>query len=911
MIQGPPSDSGRSQTNSSDETDPIPPRVGARPMPVENETKPLDDLTLTYLLIRPGETADRLGPDGRDSRHTEFAPGLVLQGRYTLERELGRGGMGQVYLGRDTRLDRLVAIKVILPDAAGRRGGDTEGQLRLRFADEARLGANLAHPAIATVFDYGFHEGHPFTVFEYIPGETLGDLLRRRGRLPLGEARLILGPLAQALDFAHSRHIVHRDLKPENIRATEQSQFKILDLGLAREFLRYSDWSGFAGTPAYAAPEQAAGLPCDGRADQYALALIAFELLTGRRPFEDRDWRGLLEKHRHVEPPSPRTLQPDLPDAVCEALARAMQKGPNLRHPSCEAFAMAMGCQFLTSPAASAEVLLEGGIGLVLVRMGLSGRQSIPVIAWRARLALTPDTLLVAISGSILHIPVSSIIGVSSRERGQRLRLETESSPSAAGWRIGFRSHSTKECHEWRDRIQGLLTSSRLKKAKTGDHPRFEPIPLLDQRPDARFQVIGRIEVRSARPSEAWNRLQILAASRGAQSVIDVRDERLDGHDRTERRLSGVAIRSVDPEGLLELNRRAFTGGVLKMTAWSVRCVVAFALVVFMVMAFGTMIRVDVWTRAARRIGEELPGPSLSEFRDYGLIVLIILACPLGLMGLLRWLRWPQLVLPIGVAALGMIGSLAFLLAGLDLGMARIFAIQGNHPAQRLGIGIILVATVAAGGLFLVLGIGFVAKNLMLSRFFRDEARRRNPSLRRVVGLLVWVASAIYMAAAAGGMAWVGYSVPARGAGDVYLDGASRSADAHFLNAQTKLLRDPGGAELEFRKALAHWGSLAKACPHTPTHQDAAWANVAITYDNLAEIQLKGARLAEADQSLRAAVTIDEKLVSEHPDRPIYRHHLEGFKGRLDWLVSLRDRRPAPDPVPGRPPSEERQLGPR
>ncbi len=189
--------------------------------------------------------------------------------------------MGRVYLGRDTRLDRPVAIKVIIPDSAGRRGDDTEGSLRERFADEARLGANLAHPAIATVFDYGFHDGHPFTVFEYIPGETLRDLLRRRGPLPLEEVRLILGPLAQALDFAHARHIVHRDLKPDNIRATEQGLFKILDLGLARDFLRHSDWSGFAGTPAYAAPEQAAGLPCDGRADQYALAVIAFELLTG------------------------------------------------------------------------------------------------------------------------------------------------------------------------------------------------------------------------------------------------------------------------------------------------------------------------------------------------------------------------------------------------------------------------------------------------------------------------------------------------------------------------------------------------------------------------------------------------------------------------------------------------------
>src|SRR5262249_20923109 len=152
------------------------------------------------------------------------------------------------------------------------------------FAEEARLGANLTHPAIATVYDFGFHDGEPFTVFEYIPGETLRKLLLRRRRLPLEEVRLLVGPLAQALDFAHSRHVVHRDLTPENLRATAKGLFKVLDLGLAKEFRNQTDWR-FAGTPAYASPEQASGLPCDGRTDQYALALIVQELLTGQRAF--------------------------------------------------------------------------------------------------------------------------------------------------------------------------------------------------------------------------------------------------------------------------------------------------------------------------------------------------------------------------------------------------------------------------------------------------------------------------------------------------------------------------------------------------------------------------------------------------------------------------------------------------
>ena len=111
------------------------------------------------------------------------------------------------------------------------------------------------------MYDYGFHDDKPFTVFEYLPGETLRELLRRRGRLPLEEVRLIVGPLAQALDFAHARRVVHRDLKPENIRATEQGLFKVLDLGLAREFGRDVDWTGSPARPPMLRPSRRRASP--------------------------------------------------------------------------------------------------------------------------------------------------------------------------------------------------------------------------------------------------------------------------------------------------------------------------------------------------------------------------------------------------------------------------------------------------------------------------------------------------------------------------------------------------------------------------------------------------------------------------------------------------------------------------
>jgi hypothetical protein len=351
------------------------------------------DATLAYSVTR-GD--GRLGPlvatEQQQRLQVAFRPGGVLQGRYAIECEIGAGGMGRVYLGKDLRLDRPVAIKVSL--LLGRDDDLGEGRrqdLREAFAEEARLGANLTHPAIATVYDYGFHDDKPFTVFEYLPGETLGDLLRRRGRLPLEEVRLIIGALAQALDFAHARQVVHCDLKPENIRGTGQGPFKVLDLGLAKEFRREVDWSGFAGTPAYAAPEQAAGEPCDGRADQYALALIAYDLLAGQRLFAARDAYELLRLHRSVVPTWLEETLADLPASVCQALARALSKSPDRRFASCGDLAVALGCQFLNTPAPLPAILLEADVRRITI--GRTGRFGIGRFLGTAHLALTDDAI--------------------------------------------------------------------------------------------------------------------------------------------------------------------------------------------------------------------------------------------------------------------------------------------------------------------------------------------------------------------------------------------------------------------------------------------------------------------------------------------------------------------------------------
>jgi serine/threonine protein kinase len=300
----------------------------------------------------------------------------------------------------------------------------------------------LTHPAIATVYDFGFHGDKPFTIFEYLPGETLRDLLRRRERLPLEEVRLVIGPLAQALDFAHGRRVVHRDLKPENVRATEQGLFKVLDLGLAREFGRDMDWSGFAGTPAYASPEQASGRPCDGRADQYALALIAFELLTGHWLFESRDAEELLKMHREAEPAALATDLANCPEEIRLALARALSKGSNARFANCSDFAVALGCQLLSVPAPAPEILMEADVE----RMTLGRRVQwvcLPLLRNDIHLALTREAVWSAYHTEVRSWPLATIERVEPRDEPAAVSNLSEPGDSPA--EVLRRSHLAAE----------------------------------------------------------------------------------------------------------------------------------------------------------------------------------------------------------------------------------------------------------------------------------------------------------------------------------------------------------------------------------------------------------------------------------------------------------------------------------
>ncbi len=286
-------------------------------------------------------TTEPIAPDWSDARDDElrgqFEVGLTVADRYFLQKKLGSGSMGRVFLAKDLRLDRPVAIKVV-----SHRLRDLV-RLEAELQREAKLGANLNHRGIAAVYDFGVHENKSYTVFEYVEGETLRELIRHRTRFPLDDTLHVVGDLAAALDFAHVHGVVHRDLKPENICFTKSGECKILDLGMARDIRHDVETRVYSGTPAYSSPEQADCRSTDGKSDQYTLALIVFEMLTGRLAFDDTDTRRLLRKQIEESPPRIREILPELPTQVERVLERALSKHPDDRFATCQEFARELG----------------------------------------------------------------------------------------------------------------------------------------------------------------------------------------------------------------------------------------------------------------------------------------------------------------------------------------------------------------------------------------------------------------------------------------------------------------------------------------------------------------------------------------------------------------------------------------
>jgi serine/threonine protein kinase len=268
---------------------------------------------------------------------------------YTIEGEVGRGGMGVVYRARDERLQRRVAIKVLPPELAFQR------DIRERFTREAQTAARLSHPHIVPIHTVGEGLGLVYFVMGYVDGESVAARIRRRGQLPVEEARRIMKETADALGAAHALSVIHRDIKPDNILLEgTRGRVMVTDFGIAKALSSTSGPTltglGVAiGTPAFMSPEQAAGeREIDGRSDLYSLGIVAYQMLTGTLPFSAPSVAGILMKQITEAAPDLRTQRPDVPEDLALAIARCLEKDPENRWPTADALRRALESRTVT-----------------------------------------------------------------------------------------------------------------------------------------------------------------------------------------------------------------------------------------------------------------------------------------------------------------------------------------------------------------------------------------------------------------------------------------------------------------------------------------------------------------------------------------------------------------------------------
>ncbi|SDP25882.1 serine/threonine protein kinase [Klenkia soli] len=260
----------------------------------------------------------------------------VLGERYEIGGVLGRGGMAEVHRGRDLRLGREVAVKVLRSDLA------RDPSFQVRFRREAQASASLNHPAIVAVYDTGEDRtttgATPYIVMEYIEGETLRDVLRREGRIESDRAMSLTADICAALDFSHRNGIVHRDVKPGNVMITPQGTVKVMDFGIARAVsdsaATMTSTAAVIGTAQYLSPEQARGEGVDARSDVYSAGCLLYELVTGAPPFTGDSPVAVAYQHVREDPRTPSSINPDVPAELDAILLKAMSKNPANRYQS-------------------------------------------------------------------------------------------------------------------------------------------------------------------------------------------------------------------------------------------------------------------------------------------------------------------------------------------------------------------------------------------------------------------------------------------------------------------------------------------------------------------------------------------------------------------------------------------------
>ncbi len=255
--------------------------------------------------------------------------GRVLNNRYQLLERLGSGGMAMVYRARDTLLDRYVSIKILRMDEGRGPGFDQQ------FQNEARAAANLSHPNIVTVYDYGVDNGESFIVMEFVPGTDLKSLLRKKGRFSVEEGIPLMVQACAGIGYAHRAGLVHCDVKPHNMLVTPDNRLKVTDFGIARALATLSPsertdvvW----GSPQYYAPEQASGHAPSPASDVYSLGIVTYEVLTGTLPFTGTTAEELAHLHLEAKPIPPSEYLPEIPPALEEIILKVLSKEPSARY---------------------------------------------------------------------------------------------------------------------------------------------------------------------------------------------------------------------------------------------------------------------------------------------------------------------------------------------------------------------------------------------------------------------------------------------------------------------------------------------------------------------------------------------------------------------------------------------------
>src|SRR5438874_2902420 len=256
--------------------------------------------------------------------------GRVFSSRYEIQREVAQGGMAEVYLAHDQLLNRPVAMKALFPEYA------REPSFVERFRREAQAAANLNHPNIVAIYDWGQEDGTYFIVMEYVEGRVLRDLIRSEAPLDLNQAAEITAEIASALAFAHRNGVVHRDVKPGNVLLTRFGNVKVTDFGIARAGTSdgLTQTGSVMGTATYFSPEQAQGLPVDGRSDVYSLGVVLYEMLTGVVPFTGDSPVAVAYKHVREEPLAPSQRNPEVPPDLEKIILAALAKDPDHRYQS-------------------------------------------------------------------------------------------------------------------------------------------------------------------------------------------------------------------------------------------------------------------------------------------------------------------------------------------------------------------------------------------------------------------------------------------------------------------------------------------------------------------------------------------------------------------------------------------------